>query len=94
MRRRASYAIEPLGQGATHLVRHGGTKAAILFAPMGPGEPYQLYPHPDTYRSLTFEGLPAPLRPEFMAFPTLEAVRAFLGLAVSEPDHAEMALAA
>ncbi|MER2263659.1 hypothetical protein [Methylobacterium oxalidis] len=88
-----TYAIEP-GHGSTSLVRHGGTKAAILFAPMAPGEPYQLYPHPDTYGSLTFEGLPAPLRPEFMAFPDLDAVRAFLGIPLAEPDHAEMALAA
>lgn len=95
-----AYVIEPMEYGSASLVRHGDTKAAILFAPMAPGEPYQLYPHPDTYRSLDFAGLPAPLRPEFMAFASLDAVRLFLGIAeaaaqvAAEADHAEMALAA
>lgn len=80
MSKRATYSIETLSYSSTRLVRLGGRKVAILFPPLEPGGAYQLYPHPDTFRSLTFAGLPAPLRPEFMTFPNLEAVHAFLGI--------------
>lgn len=80
MSKRPAYTIETLSYSSTSLVRLGGAKVAILFPPLEPGDCYQLYPHPDTFRSLTFAGLPAPLRPEFMSFESLDAVRAFLGI--------------
>ncbi len=79
-----SFRIENLNNSSTSIVWLGKAKVAILFRPVGEGEPYQLYPHPGTYRTLDFKGLPAPLRPEFMSFPTLEAVEAFLGIAPHE----------
>lgn len=79
-RRQETYAIETLSYSPTRLVRLGRRKVAMLFAPAEPGAPWQLYPHPDAFPGLTFEGLPAPLRPEFMSFPDLAAVEEFLGL--------------
>jgi hypothetical protein len=75
-----SFRIENLNKSSTSIVWLGSIKVAILFRPVGSDEPYQLYPHPGTYRTLDFAGLPAPLRPEFMSFPTLAAVEAFLGI--------------
>jgi hypothetical protein len=89
--KRAAYTIETLSYSSTRLVRLGGRKVAILFPPLEPGGPYQLYPHPDTFRSLTFAGLPAPLRPEFMAFDTLAAVETFLGLRAAAPEALPLA---
>ncbi|MCI9881428.1 hypothetical protein MTL_15410 [Methylobacterium goesingense] len=92
--KRAAYTIETLSYSSTRLVRLGGRKVAILFPPLDAGGPYQLYPHPDTFRSLTFAGLPAPLRPEFMAFDTLGAVEAFLGIRPAAPAPEALPLAA
>ena len=92
-RRQETYAIETLSYSPTRLVRLGRRKVAMLFAPAEPGAPWQLYPHPDTFPGLTFEGLPAPLRPEFMSFPDLAAVEDFLGLGRASAP-APMALAA
>ena len=50
-----------------------------------PGAAWQLYPHPDTFPGLNFEGLPEPLRPEFLAFPDLPEVERFLGIRDAEP---------
>lgn len=75
-----SFRIEKFSYSSTSIVWLGKTKVAILFAPDQDGAPYQLYPHPATYRTLDFRGLPKPLRPEFMAFTDLAAVEAFLGL--------------
>ena len=80
MSKRPAYTIETLPYTSTRLVWLGGQKVAILFPPLEPGGSYHLYPHPGTFRSLTFEGLPSPLRPGFTAFESLEAVRAFLGI--------------
>lgn len=84
----AKYRIETLSYSSTRLVWLGDVKVAILFAPSEDGAPYHLYPHPSAFPTLGFQGLPAPLRPEFMAFPDLDAVRAFLGLdaQASEPQ--------
>lgn len=88
MGRTAQYRIEALSYSSTRLVWLGDVKVAILFAPSEDGAPYHLYPHPATFPTLGFQGLPAPLRPEFMAFPDVGAVRAFLGIAGRE-DEAE-----
>lgn len=92
--KRAAYTIETLSYSSTRLVRLGGRKVAILFPPLAAGGPDQLYPHPDTFRSLTFAGLPQPLRPEFMAFDSLEAVEAFLGIRSAAPARDALPLAA
>lgn len=90
----ASYRIESFSYSSASIVWLGDIKAALLFGPPHEGEPYMLYPHPDTYPTLTFKGLPAPLRPEFMRFPTLEAVQAFLGIGRDESGLAGASLAA
>ena len=79
-RRQETYAIETLSYSPTRLVRLGRRTVAMLFQPAEPGAPWQLYPHPDAFPGLNFDGLPAPLRPEFMSFPDLAAVEDFLGL--------------
>jgi hypothetical protein len=88
MKAAKNYSVEALSYSDCRIVWLGDVKAALLFPPLREGEDYVLYPHPATYPGLTFEGLPAPLRPEIMRFATLAAVYAFLGL------PAEMALAA
>ncbi len=85
-----NWSIETLSYSPTRIVRLGTEKVAILFPPAEPGAGWQLYPHPDTFPGLNFEGLPAPLRPEFLAFPDLAEVERFLGIA----DAAPTALAA
>ncbi|MGV7030185.1 hypothetical protein [Methylobacterium symbioticum] len=92
-RRQETYVIETLSYSPTRLVRLGRRKVAMLFQPAEPGAPWQLYPHPDAFPGLTFEGLPAPLRPEFMSFSDLGAVEDFLGLRKA-PKAEPMALAA
>jgi hypothetical protein len=94
MSKRPTYAIETLSYSSTSLVRLGSRKVAILFPPLEAGGCYQLYPHPDTFRSLTFAGLPAPLRPEFMPFESLDAVRAFLGIRTESQTAHTLAMAA
>jgi len=88
MEHTATYRIETLSYSSTRLVWLGDVKVAILFAPSEDGAPYHLYPHPAAFPTLGFQGLPAPLRPEFMAFPDLDAVRDFLGISAqaSEPE--------
>ncbi len=92
-RRQDSYAIETLSYSPTRLVKLGRRKVAMLFQPAEPGAPWQLYPNPDAFPGLGFEGLPAPLRPEFMSFPDLAAVEVFLGIRGTSTDAA-MPLAA
>jgi hypothetical protein len=87
MSKRPAYAIETLSYSSTSLVRLGSRKVAILFPPLEAGGCYQLYPHPDTFRSL-------PLRPEFMPFESLDAVRAFLGIRTESQTAHTLAMAA
>lgn len=94
MSKRAAYTIETLSYSSTRLVRLGGRKVAILFPPLEAEGPYQLYLHPDTFRSLTFAGLPAPLRPEFMAFDSLAAVETFLDIRSTALERKSLPLAA
>ena len=79
-RRQDRYVIETLSYSPTRLVKLGRRKVAMLFQPAEAGAPWQLYPNPDAFPGLGFEGLPAPLRPEFMSFPDLAAVEDFLGI--------------
>ncbi|WP_457104756.1 hypothetical protein [Methylobacterium sp. P5_C11] len=81
---RHGWSIETLSYSPTRIVRLGSEKVAILFPPVEPGASWQLYPHPDTFPGLNFEGLPEPLRPEFLAFPDLPEVERFLGIRVAE----------
>lgn len=74
------WSIETLSYSPTRIVRLGDEKVAILFPPVEPGAEWQLYPHPDTFPGLNFEGLPEPLRPEFLGFSDLPAVERFLGI--------------
>ena len=92
-RRQDRYAIETLSYSPTRLVKLGRRKVAMLFQPAEAGAPWQLYPNPDAFPGLGFEGLPAPLRPEFMSFPDLAAVEIFLGIRGTSSDAA-MPLAA
>ncbi|MEL6062737.1 MULTISPECIES: hypothetical protein [unclassified Methylobacterium] len=87
---RRDWSIETLSYSPSRIVRLGEEKVAILFPPLEEGGAWQLYPHPDTFPGLNFEGLPAPLRPEFLAFPDLPEVERFLGIR----DEAPAALAA
>jgi len=84
------WSIETLSYSPTRIVRLGDEKVAILFPPVEPGAAWQLYPHPDTFPGLNFDGLPEPLRPEFLGFSDLPAVERFLGI----DDAAPTALAA
>ncbi|MEE7450861.1 hypothetical protein MRF4_25380 [Methylobacterium radiotolerans] len=79
------WSIETLSYSPTRIVRLGAEKVAILFPPDEPGAAWQLYPHPDTFPGLNFEGLPEPLRPEFLAFPDLPEVERFLGIRDAVP---------
>ena len=88
----ARFAIEALSYSSSLIVWHGRDKAAILFPPADGAGEWSLYPHPGTYPGLGFEGLPKPLRPDFMRFDSLGAVYAFLGLA--QPAAPTEALAA
>lgn len=90
----ASYRIQNLSYSSTRLVWLGDVKVAILFSPLEEGAPYHLYPHPATYPTLDFQGLPEPLLPEFMAFPDLEAVKAFLGIASGDEEAPALTAAA
>ena len=58
-----NWSIETLSYSPTRIVRLGEEKVAILFPPVEPGAEWQLYPHPDTFPGLNFDGLPEPLRP-------------------------------
>ncbi|MBE7249024.1 hypothetical protein ACLBX9_13370 [Methylobacterium sp. A49B] len=80
-----SWSIETLSYSPTRIVRLGSEKVAILFPPVEPGAAWQLYPHPDAFPGLNFEGLPEPLRPEFLAFPDLPEVERFLGIRDAQP---------
>jgi hypothetical protein len=94
MAKKTLYHIERLSYRSTSLIWLGSTKVAILFPPLHEGGDYLLYPHPDTYRSLTFSGLPAPLRPGFMAFTSFDKVRAFLGIQSRTAREEDLPLAA
>lgn len=91
---RESYQIEFLSYSATSIVWLGDVKVAIVFPPLHDGGPYQIYPHPGTFPTLSFAGLPSPLRPEFMPFQNLDAVRAFLGMPSEAEERGPESLAA
>ncbi|MDP4023931.1 hypothetical protein Q8W71_14970 [Methylobacterium sp. NEAU 140] len=82
---RHGWSIETLTYSPTRLVRLEGRKVAILFPPAEAEGAWQLYPHPDAFPGLNFEGLPAPLRPGFAAFPDFAAVERFLGIGADAP---------
>jgi hypothetical protein len=60
------------------LVMRGSTKVAIVFPDSS--DRFLVYPHPDTYPGLTFEGLPKPFLPEWMTFGSIVEVERFLGI--------------
>jgi hypothetical protein len=82
---RRNWSIEALSYSPSRIVRLGDEKVAILFPPLEEGGAWQLYPHPETFPGLNFEGLPAPLQPEFLAFPDLPEVERFLGIRDETP---------
>ena len=94
MAKKTPYFIELLSYSSTSLVWIGSTKVAILFPPLHEEGDYLLYPHPDTYRGLTFPGLPAPLRPGFMAFTSFDEVQAFLAIESPAARDGDLPLAA
>ncbi len=94
MSKRPAFTIETLPYTSTRLVWLNGRKVAIVFPPIEPGGSYHLYPHPGTFRSLTFEGLPAPLRPGFTPFESLDALCAFLGIRSKARTRQALALSA
>ena len=94
MAKKSPYFIQDLSYSSTSLVWLGSNKVAILFPPLHEGDNYLLYPHPDTYRDLTFSGVPTPLRPEFMAFTSFDEVQAFLGIQSRTAREGDLPLAA
>ena len=74
----SAFRIEPVHQDYL-AVYHGDVKAGIIFPARGDDE-LALYPNPAAFPDLTFTGLPAPMEPRFMTFPSLQAVEAFLGI--------------
>lgn len=60
-------------------VYHGDTKVGIIFPARGEDE-LSLYPNPAAFPDLTFTGLPAPMEPRFMSFPSIDALASFLGI--------------
>lgn len=60
-------------------VYHGDTKVGIIFPARGEDE-LSLYPNPAAFPDLTFTGLPAPMEPRFMSFPSIADLEAFLGI--------------
>lgn len=56
-----------------------GIKVGIVFPARG-DQALSLYPNPAVFPDLAFTGLPAPMRPEFMTFPDMDALKAFLGI--------------
>ncbi len=81
-----SFRIEPV-HNDYHAVFHGDRKVGIIFPalpvqsfPPAPAQPWQLAPNPEAFPDAGCAGLPAPMRPWFMDFPSLEAIEAFLGI--------------
>jgi hypothetical protein len=68
---------------ATHndyaAVYQGEQKVAIIFPADNDGK-LALYPNPDAFPGLMFEGRPAALRPEFEPFESLEAIAERFGI--------------
>lgn len=83
-----TYSIETLSYSAMRVVWLDGRKVALLFQPMIPGEPWTIYPNPDAFPGLAFEGLPDPLKPQFMDFASLAAVEAYLGIQTAQEAEA------
>jgi hypothetical protein len=67
-----------MGSACLEIV-HNGVRAAVIYPPEEDGR-VAVYPWPRTYTSLTFEGLPSPLKPDWDFHPSLESVRQMLGL--------------
>ena len=64
-------------------IYHDGVKVGIVFPARG-DQALSLYPNPAVFPDLAFTGLPAPMRPEFMTFPDMDALRSFLGVEAME----------
>ena len=62
-------------------IHHGSVKAAIIY-PVDETGRVAIYPNPEAYSGLNFRGLPAPLKPEFEFFDSLDAVAERLGIAL------------
>ena len=74
----SAFSIQPVW--ADYLaIYHGTTKAAIIY-PAGEDGRLAVYPNPDSYPGLRFRGLPAPLKPEFEFFDSLEQIAERLGI--------------
>lgn len=70
-------------------IYHGETKAAIIYPADDAGR-LAVYPNPDAFPGLMFDGLPAPLKPAFEPFDSLEAIADRFGI----PAHELEAIAA
>jgi hypothetical protein len=73
-----TFSIEPIHADYT-AVYCDGVKVGIVFPARG-DQALSLYPNPAVFPDLAFTGLPAPMRPEFMTFPDMDALRSFLGV--------------
>jgi hypothetical protein len=74
-----AFEIRPVMGSDCLEIMADGVRAAIIYPPEDDGR-VAIYPWPRTYQTLTFEGLPSPLRPEWDWHPSLESVRAMLGI--------------
>lgn len=81
-----AYRIEPIFSDF-FAVYHGHRRVGIVFParpalafPPAPAEPWTLAPDPEAFPDLACSGLPSPLEPRFKPFPSLEAIKAHLGI--------------
>lgn len=74
----SAFSLEPIHADYT-AVYHDGIKVGIVFPARG-DQALSLYPNPAVFPDLAFTGLPAPMRPEFMTFPDMDALKDFLGV--------------
>jgi hypothetical protein len=74
-----AFEIRPVMGSDCLEIMADGVRAAIIYPPEEDGR-VAIYPWPRTYTSLTFEGLPEPLKPEWDWHPSLAAIREFLGI--------------
>lgn len=77
-----SYRLEQINPDY-HLVMRGSVKVAIVFPDST--DRFLIYPHPETFPGLNFDGLPAPLLPAWMTFGSLREIEQFLDI---EPERA------
>jgi hypothetical protein len=73
------FSIRPvLGSNCLEIL-HRGVRAAVIYPTEDDGR-VAIYPWPRTYTTLTFEGLPSPLKPEWDWHPSLASIRQMLGI--------------